>query len=123
MSRHRRFTPPGLSSQVIVRTVAQTMLAVDSPLAATRRRLAQDTEGARLHARGRRPALADHHPLLVLGQGRNGPLLDDVHAIISAASFRADSGDDRTRVLGSWTGAAGGRRSRSWCSSRSTTTA
>jgi hypothetical protein len=84
-----------------VRTVAQTMLAVDSPLAAYRAAAqAQDTEAM----------LALMRPDVVLtspitdrfrfrGHAQMRPLLEDVHAVVEPPSFRSDTGDDRTRVL------------------------
>jgi hypothetical protein len=77
------------------------MLAVDSPLAAYRAAaLAQDT--AAMLACMREDVVL-RSPITTrfafAGKAQMAPLLDDVHAIVSSPSFRADSGDDRTRVL------------------------
>jgi hypothetical protein len=77
------------------------MLAVDSPLAAYRAAtLAQDT--AAMLACMREDVVL-RSPITTRfwfsGKAQMGPLLDDVHAVVSAPSFRADTGDDRTRVL------------------------
>jgi SnoaL-like domain len=77
------------------------MLAVESPLAAYRAAAeAQDTAAM----------LACLRPDVVLtspithrftfnGHAQLGPLLDDVHAVLSDARFRVDTGDDRARLL------------------------
>lgn len=77
------------------------MLAVDSPLAAYRAAaLAQDT--AAMLACMREDVVL-RSPITTRfafsGKAQMGPLLDDVHAVVSAPSFRADAGDDRTRLL------------------------
>jgi hypothetical protein len=77
------------------------MLAVDSPLAAYRAAaLAQDTEAMLACMR---EDVVLRSPITTRfafsGKAQMGRLLDDVHAVISAPSFRADTGDDRTRML------------------------
>jgi hypothetical protein len=84
-----------------VRTVAQTMLAVDSPLAAYRAAAtAQDTAGMLACLR---PDVVLRSPITTRfsfsGHAQLGPLLDDVHAVVAPPTFRADAGDDRARLL------------------------
>jgi hypothetical protein len=77
------------------------MLAVDSPLAAYRA-AAQAQDTAAMLACMREDVVL-RSPITTRfafsGKAQMGPLLDDVHAIISAPSIRADTGDDRARVL------------------------
>lgn len=85
----------------IVRTVAQTMLAVDTPLAAYRAAAqAQDTDAMLACMRDdvvlRSPITAR---FAFHGKDQMRALLEDVHATVAPPSFRADTGDDRTRLL------------------------
>jgi hypothetical protein len=84
-----------------VRTVAQTMLAVDSPLAAYRAAAeVQDTEGMLACMRDDvvlKSPITDRFAFAGKAQMRD--LLEDVHAVIADAVYREDAGDDRTRLL------------------------
>jgi hypothetical protein len=77
------------------------MLAVDSPLAAYRAAAeAQDTEAMLACLR---EDVVLRSPITLRfafrGKAQLRPLLDDVNAVIGKAAYRADTGDDRTRVL------------------------
>jgi SnoaL-like domain len=77
------------------------MLAVDSPLAAYRAAAeAQDTT-AMLACLREDVVLRSPITLRFAFHGKEQlrDLLDDVHAVVSHATFRADTGDDRTRAL------------------------
>jgi hypothetical protein len=77
------------------------MLAVDSPLAPYRAAAeAQDTDAMLACMRDdvvlRSPITTR---FAFAGKGQMGPLLDDVHAVITGMAVRADTGDDRARAL------------------------
>lgn len=76
-------------------------LAVDSPLAAYRAAAeAQDTQAMLACLR---PDVVLTSPITnrfkFTGHAMLGPLLDDVHAVVSPPTVRADAGDDRQRLL------------------------
>lgn len=77
------------------------MLSVDSPLAAYR--AAAEAQDAAAMLACMRDDVVLRSPIttrfVFSGKAQMGPLLDDVHAVVTAPSFRADTGDDRTRVL------------------------
>jgi len=77
------------------------MLAVDSPLAAYRAAAeAQDTQAMLACLR---PDVVLTSPITnrftFTGHAMLGPLLDDVHAVVSPPVVRVDTGDDRERLL------------------------
>lgn len=77
------------------------MLAVDSPLAAYRAAAeAQDTQAMLACLR---PDVVLTSPITnrftFTGHAMLGPLLDDVHAVVSPPVVRVDAGDDRERLL------------------------
>ena len=86
---------------MIVRTVAQIMLAVDSPLAAYRAAAeAGDVEGQLACMRDDvvlKSPITDR--FVFSGKAQMRDLLEDVHAVVSDGVYRDDAGDDRTRVL------------------------
>ena len=84
-----------------MRTVAQMMLAVDSPLAAYRAAAeAQDTAGMLACMREDvvlSSPITDRFTFAGKAQMRD--LLEDVHAVVGDVTYVADAGDGRTRLL------------------------